>query len=102
MGEFSKVAGVSEIPEGQGKLVHSSDKDIAVFHVAGKFYAMDNGCPHRGAPLAEGELKDNIVVCPWHSWEFDVTTGQSPINPAACVKTYPCKVEGSDVFVQVS
>lgn len=101
MGEFVKAVDRNEIPVNQGKLVHCADKDVAIFNIAGVFYAIDNGCPHRGAPLAEGDVKGTIVTCPWHAWEFDVTTGKSPVNAAACVKTYPCKVEGSDILVQV-
>jgi nitrite reductase/ring-hydroxylating ferredoxin subunit len=41
------------------------------------------------------------VTCPWHGWQYDVTTGVSPVNPAAKVKKYGCKVEGSDIIVEV-
>lgn len=96
------VSKVSELFSQKSTAISVGDQSIAVFHVEGAFYAIENLCPHRGAPLVDGELDGKLVICPWHRWEFDVTTGQSPANPAACVKTYPCKVVGEDVVVEVS
>ena len=76
-------------------------KQVAVFNVGGQFHAMDGGCPHRGGPLGEGYLEDKVVTCPWHGWRFDVTTGVSPVNPAATVPCFPVKVEGTDLLVGV-
>ncbi len=76
-------------------------KQIALFNVAGKFVAMDNLCPHRGGPLADGPLMDNVVTCPWHGWQFDCTTGKSTRNPAICVGSYPTQVDGTTVYVEV-
>lgn len=101
MGEFVRILGIGEIPVNQGKVVESRGRYIAVFNVNGRFCAIDNTCPHRGGPLGEGDLEGTIVTCPWHSWAFDVTTGVSPANPAACVKRFNCKVEGTDIFIEV-
>lgn len=101
MGEFRKVAAVSEIPPGKGKTVAVGAKKIALFNVEGKFYAIDNTCLHRGGPLGEGNLKGRSVSCPWHGWEYDVTTGASSVNPSVKVATYPVRVEGDDVEVQI-
>jgi len=101
MSEFVKVSMVGEIPVNQGKVVEGGGKSIALFNVKGQFYAISNTCPHRGGPLGEGDLEGTVVTCPWHAWEFDVTTGVSPANPAACVKKFNCKVEGDDIFIEV-
>ena len=98
---WQKVATITEIPSGQSTVVTIGDKRVAIFHREGSFHAIADECPHRGASLGEGDLEGSIVTCPWHGWQFDVTTGQSPINPAACVPTYPCKVEEGDVWVQI-
>jgi nitrite reductase (NADH) small subunit len=105
MPEFVKVASIKEIPKNTAKACEIGDHHIAVFNVVDKsgseFCAINNLCPHRGGPLAEGDLKGTLVTCPWHNWEFDVKTGANPVNPAVSVKTFPCKVEGEDVLVAV-
>ena len=80
------------------------------------FYAMRNSCPHQGGPLGKGtiqgaalpsnvgeycyEKKGDIIYCPWHHWEFDVTNGCSVRDPESVkVKTYAVKVEGDDVVL---
>ncbi len=101
MGNFVKVTAVSEVPAGQGKVVEVQGKQIALFNVNGKFCAIDNICVHRGGPLGEGDLDGTVVTCPWHGWQYDVTTGVSPVNPAAKVQSFPCKAEGNDILVEV-
>ncbi|MBI4361952.1 MAG: Rieske 2Fe-2S domain-containing protein [Euryarchaeota archaeon] len=101
MGEFVKVASTSQIPPGKGMTVQAGGKKIAVFNVGGIFHAIDDTCLHRGGPLGQGALSGSVVTCPWHGWQWDVTTGQSKANPAAKVGRYPVKVEGSDVKVQL-
>ena len=53
---FTKVAQVADIPAGKAKQVSVNGKTLAVFNSDGTFYAIDNECPHRGGPLAEGEI----------------------------------------------
>jgi len=99
MGEFVKVAKIEEIPVGQGLVVDFNGTEVGLFKVDGTCYAIEGVCPHRGGPVGEGELEGTIVTCPWHGWRFDITTGVNPMNPAARVKTYQVKVEGSDVYL---
>jgi nitrite reductase/ring-hydroxylating ferredoxin subunit len=96
-----KVANVADVVDGAGLQVDAGGKPLALFKVAGKIYAIDNTCLHRGGPLAEGMLQDKSVACPWHGWRFDVTTGQGLTNPAAKLATYEVLVEGADVFVNI-
>jgi nitrite reductase/ring-hydroxylating ferredoxin subunit len=74
-------------------------KTIAVFNVEGTYYAIDNTCVHRGGPLGEGEVEGQVVTCPWHGWQFNVTTGACVNNPSARVDSYQVKVEGADIKV---
>ncbi len=99
MEKFVKVGVVSEIKPGQGKAVLVGDREVAVFNYEGRFYAIDNVCPHQGGPLSEGDLDGKLIMCPWHCWRFDVTTGASAANPGLKVPTYPVKIEGDEVFV---
>jgi len=82
MGTFVRVASAEDIPPGSAKLVDVAGKRLAVFNVDGRFYAIDDTCPHRGGPLSEGELEGEVVTCPWHRSTFNVTTGAVLSAPA--------------------
>ncbi len=101
MSEFVKVAKRSEIPSDVGKYVEVQGKEIALFKVGGKVYAIEHICPHQGGPLAEGGLEEKVVTCPWHGWSFDVTTGACTFNEDIKQPTYKVKEEGEDVFVEI-
>ena len=98
---LERAAKVSEIPVGSIKEVTVGGKPIAVANIAGKFYALDNTCLHRGGPLGQGQLEGNIVTCPWHGWQFDVTTGRAVMNPNAGVGCIRTEVQGEDLYVEL-
>jgi len=98
----TKVGAAAELGDGQAKVVELNGRSVAVFNVAGRYYAIDNVCPHRGGPLGEGDVEGNIVVCPWHGWRWDVTTGANANNPAVKVGCYPVTVEQGTIFVAAS
>ena len=102
MGKLVKVASVSEIPPESGKLVEIEGKRIAVFHVGGRYYATDDTCPHRGGPLSEGVLQGDVVTCPWHGSEFNVTTGAVLSPPARSgVTHYPLRESAGELSVEL-
>jgi nitrite reductase/ring-hydroxylating ferredoxin subunit len=101
MADFVRVASSSEIPSGQGRMFAVGGRQVAVFNVGGTFHAIDNVCEHQGGPLAEGELEDCVVTCPWHGWTYDVTTGVSPDDPDTRVQRFEVRVEGGEVLVAV-
>jgi nitrite reductase (NADH) small subunit len=102
MPEFVKLTTQSELPtEGEAKEFPCGEKVICIANVNGSITAMDNVCLHRGGPLGQGVIEGNKVVCPWHGWQFDVTTGEATHNPNARVSVYPVKVERDDVMVEV-
>ena len=96
-----RVAAVADVPEGTGRVVEAGGRTLALFNVNGTFHALDNACPHRGGPLGEGDLDGPLVVCPWHAWRWDVTTGANANNPAVTVARVPVSVEAGAVFVQI-
>ena len=98
---MTKVAQVSEIPPGTGKVVQANGKSIAVFNCDGTFYAIDNTCKHRGGPLGEGSLSGTTVTCPWHGWEYNVASGACQMDPSITVQKFDVKVAGDDVLVSV-
>jgi len=95
------VASVSEIPPGSSLEVVAGDKVLAVFNVSGEFFALDGICPHAGGPLGKGTLSGPIVTCPWHGWQFDVTTGQHCLSPAICQVRYPVTIEGDRIVIEL-
>jgi nitrite reductase/ring-hydroxylating ferredoxin subunit len=101
MAQFVKVASTSELSPGQCKTVRVNGKSIALYNVDGTYYATDDICIHNGGPLGEGTLEGKSVTCPWHNWQYDVTTGKNTINPSMAVDIFQVKVEGDSVLVEV-
>ncbi|MBM3219863.1 MAG: non-heme iron oxygenase ferredoxin subunit [Candidatus Rokubacteria bacterium] len=96
-----RVAGVGDINPGEGRVVDVAGREIAVFNVDGRYYAIDNSCPHRGGPLGEGDLDGAVIACPWHAWRWDVTTGANTNNPAVKVACYPVTPEAGSLYVEL-
>jgi nitrite reductase (NADH) small subunit len=112
------VARVDEIPPGGRKIVRVEGREIGVFNVDGEFYALKNSCPHQAARVCLGRVlgttlpsdvyefrygnEGRILRCPWHSWEYDITTGQSVFDPRVRVVTYPVEISNFEVAITVS
>ncbi len=103
MAEFITVAKASEVAPGQLKHIELEDgTQVCLANVGGTFYAIGGECTHMGGPLGEGELDGTIVTCPWHSGEFDVTTGEvKGPPPEGDEPVYQVRVDGDDVQVAV-
>ena len=99
---FVRAAKASDVASGSIKEVQVAGVMIALANVGGTFYAISNTCLHRGGPLGQGALEGKIVTCPWHGWQFDVTTGKASMNPSAAVPCYPAELRGDEVFVDVA
>ncbi|MGA2483013.1 MAG: Rieske (2Fe-2S) protein [Candidatus Acidiferrales bacterium] len=96
---FVRAAKVAEIPAGTIREFQVEGKAVALANVEGKFYAINNTCLHRAGPLGQGPLDGKRVTCPWHGWQYDVTTGKVLQNPSVGVETYQIEVRGEDLFV---
>jgi nitrite reductase/ring-hydroxylating ferredoxin subunit len=96
-----RVASTVEVPEGTGLLVEVKGKCLAVFRYQGRYYTIDDTCPHKGGSLHEGPMEGGVVSCPWHHWSFDLRSGESPVNPLSKVGTYRTWDEGGDLFVEI-
>jgi nitrite reductase/ring-hydroxylating ferredoxin subunit len=101
MANFVKVASVSEITIGTGKPIEIGQQTVALFNVDGKFHCIHNTCKHRGGPLGEGDLEGTTVTCPWHGFQYDVTSGKCLTNPSIQVATFPVQIDGSDIKVAI-
>ena len=97
---FVTVAKVGEIPDGGVKIVRFEDQSVAVFHVDGDYYAMDDICTHDGGPLAEGRIEGHVIECPRHGARFDIRSGAVLSLPATVpVPTYEVRIEGDEIKV---
>jgi nitrite reductase (NADH) small subunit len=93
-GAHVTVGRVTDLPPGRGATIElDGGKELALYNVAGQFHAIENFCPHRGAPLAEGNLCAHTVECDWHGWRFDVRTGACLTNPTHAVETYEVVID---------
>ena len=101
-GELVTVGRAEDVPEGRAATVEiKGGRELALFHAGGRFYAVDNFCPHRGAPLAEGPLSGTTVECDWHGWRFDLRTGACLNRPDSPVATYEVVVEDGWLKIRV-
>lgn len=96
------VLNESELPPGTGTEIVTADRIIALFNVNGRIYALDGVCPHQGGPLGKGTLRECIVSCPWHGWEFDVRSGQSMLSASICQPSIAVRVEAGTILVNLS
>jgi NAD(P)H-dependent nitrite reductase small subunit len=97
----ARVCGVSDVPEGEGRVVRVDDRPIAVFHTPTGWYALDNTCTHQGGPLCHGLVADGSVACPLHERRFALATGEAINHREGGVAAYPVEVRGEDVFLAV-
>jgi nitrite reductase (NADH) small subunit/3-phenylpropionate/trans-cinnamate dioxygenase ferredoxin subunit len=74
---------------------------VAVFHTSDGYFAIDDRCPHAGAPLADGCVEDGVVTCTWHGWRFRLADGAWADNPRIKTKAYRVAVEDGRAFVEV-
>ena len=103
MSEFTSVAKVGDIPEGEARSFPVNGRMVAVFNSAGEYYAINDTCPHMGASLATGHLEDDAVTCPWHAWRYSIKDGtwlDNP-NPELATDCFSIRIEGDDIQVQV-
>jgi nitrite reductase (NADH) small subunit/3-phenylpropionate/trans-cinnamate dioxygenase ferredoxin subunit len=100
---FQTLARVGEIPEGEGRPFEVDGRIVAVFLDQGNYYAMDDTCPHQGAPLSDGMLCEKTVTCSWHGWRFSLEDGRWLDSPkgGTRVDTYPVRVVGDEIQVAV-
>lgn len=95
------LCNATDCPAGSARELVAGDRIVALFNVEGTFYALDGICPHQGGPLGKGELLGCVVTCPWHGWQFDVTTGQHQASKSLRHGTFATKLENGSVWVEI-
>jgi nitrite reductase [NAD(P)H] small subunit len=95
----TKLGPVSTIPPGEARVFSVHGKKIAVFHTrGGAVYAVQAECPHRGGPLADGLVGGTTLICPLHSWKFDLTTGEALFGDCG-IRTYPIYLDDAKQMI---
>jgi nitrite reductase/ring-hydroxylating ferredoxin subunit len=108
------VARLDEFPPGERRVVRAGGREIGVFRIEDRFFAVRNRCPHQGGPLCVGRVFPRVVsdvpgvfrldegppllVCPWHGWQYDMASGQSYVPGDPHVRSYDVTVEPGRVI----
>ena len=98
-GGFVHVCDLHDIPDGRGKTFVLSGERVAVFRYDGRIAALSNACQHQNGPLGEGRVINGCVVCPWHGYEYDPSTGASPPPFTEKVPTFRTRLDGRRILV---
>lgn len=102
MGRWVRAAAVRDIPPGSAKAVLVEGRWFALFHdPEGGFHATDDACPHEGASLGEGTYHEGRVICPQHSWVFDVRSGECLLRPEVSLACYATRPAGDDIEIEL-
>jgi len=111
------VACVDEIPPGGRKIVRVEGREVGIFNLDGEFYALKNSCPHQAARVCLGRVvgttlpsevyefnygdEGRILRCPWHSWEYDIRTGESVFDKKVRVVSYAVDIADGEVAITI-
>jgi nitrite reductase/ring-hydroxylating ferredoxin subunit len=113
------VARLDEFPPGARRIVRAGKLELGVFNVDGRYYALPNVCAHQFGPLCEGRISGTLVateatswqrtwvqegeilICPWHGLEFDITTGRCVAYQNVKLRQFTVRVEGEHLVVSV-
>lgn len=97
-----RAARCQDIPLREGRALKIGTREIAVFNLGDRFLAVENRCPHKAGPLADGIVSGAAVVCPLHAWKFSLESGQgvNSASASSCVKVFRTHVEDGVVLVE--
>jgi 3-phenylpropionate/trans-cinnamate dioxygenase ferredoxin subunit len=116
MANYLKAGNVSEFKDGDKKMVTLEGHDIMLARVGNNYYAIANKCPHLGGNLSKGILEGKTITCPLHGSQYDITNGKvirwmkgsglaytlgKAVKPPQAVKTFPVKIAGEDITIEV-
>lgn len=98
--EFIPVAHEDDLPNGERLLLDIGGEAIAVFNIAGRYFAIADLCSHDDGPLAQGEVQDTQIECPRHGALFDLENGKALTLPAVVdIPAYPVRVVDGEIQV---
>ena len=101
--DWVDIGPLDAIPQRGARVVKTGMGCVAVFRThEDRVFALDNACPHKNGPLAEGIVHGNSVTCPLHNWVFDLETGQAQGADSGQVATYPARVDDGHIWLEAS
>jgi nitrite reductase/ring-hydroxylating ferredoxin subunit len=89
---YHQLCHADEFQDVEGKPFHVNGTHLAVFKYQDKFYAVDNRCPHMGYPMSKGSIRDGVLICHWHHWEFDLKSGGCFLAFGDDLKAFPVEL----------
>jgi len=97
-----KLCDKNMLSQGELESFKVKGSEILTVNLSGKVYCLDGRCTHAGAPLAEGTLDDEILTCPWHYSQFNVTNGSVLRGPAAKpLRAYRVEEKENALFIEL-
>ncbi len=100
---FIRLIELDRCAVGRGTFVECDGRELAVFRFADRpeVLVIDNACPHASGNLSGGEVRGRVVICPWHDWAFDLTSGTCVDAPGARVLRYAVELRDGVVFADL-
>jgi nitrite reductase/ring-hydroxylating ferredoxin subunit len=95
------VAALASLPDGTAREVLVAGQVIALFRTGETIYALDGMCAHQGGPIAQGQIHNGCVTCPWHGWQYELATGIQTINRQPLQRVYPVRITDNRIEIQV-
>ncbi len=92
---------LEDVPVGESRCVTLGDVQVGLFHDRDGLFAINDSCPHRGGPLHDGFVKEGVVTCPWHQWQFQLDDGVCRNIPKVRITTYPVEVREGAIWVNI-
>jgi len=97
-----KVAELAALPPGSvAEVITDNGGVFAICNVEGAIFCIEGTCPHAGGPLGQGTLNGDLLVCPWHGWEFNCRSGINDFDEDVQLKTFPVRIENQQVMVEL-
>jgi NAD(P)H-dependent nitrite reductase small subunit len=100
--EFVLVGHIGDFAPGAATMVNVGRRHVALFRLGDEFFALDNMCLHRGGPLCEGPIDDDIVTCPWHGWSYEIRTGTMVQDPRVGVSKHEVRIDGDAISIRLT
>ena len=102
MSEFTKLAHVTEIEPGSMKAIEVQYEKILLCNIEGEFFAVADECTHDSAPISDGRLDGDQIICPRHGARFCIRDGAVKAPPAvAALETYELKIDNEEIFIKL-
>ncbi|MBI4892804.1 MAG: Rieske (2Fe-2S) protein [Acidobacteria bacterium] len=94
-----RIAAAADVPPGAMVSAQAGEVQVVVCNEDGALHAFKDECPHRNAPISQGNFVDGRLICPWHAWEFRCADGCYDYNPEIQLQRYAVTVEDGAIYI---